>query len=287
LQEQSKSCRESLTAWKELPAISEADLGQNCGPECDLCHSPVLEIKDLTVAYGRNLALQSVDMALAPRQLIGLLGPNGAGKSTLLKAILGMVAFSGQVTVVGRPATQSRDRLAYVPQKEDVRWDFPVTVEDVVMMGRYRHIGWLRRPSRQDKELVMTSLEMVGMADFKRRQISQLSGGQQQRVFVARALAQQGDIILLDEPLTGIDSTSQEVILNLLLRLRDEGKLIIMATHDLPTAAQICNASALINRRVVAFGPGRTVFQPELLAEAFGGKVLTFGGDNATTLWLN
>lgn len=245
--------------------------------------SALLKIEQLTVAYGPMIALRNVSFELDRGQLVGVIGPNGAGKSTLLKAILGMVNYSGKVTIQGQPAHQKRLSLAYVPQKEEVRWDFPVTVEDVVMMGRYRRIGWVKFASNPDRQIVNETLEQVGMRELRHRQISQLSGGQQQRVFVARALAQQGDIILLDEPLTGVDSTSQEVILQLLKRLRDEGKLIIMATHDLNAAAQECDVCCCINHQLIAAGPPRQVFKPDILAQTYGGKILTvnFGDNNS------
>ncbi|HEX2915556.1 MAG TPA: metal ABC transporter ATP-binding protein [Chloroflexia bacterium] len=284
-----KKPQKEQSAWHDIPELGVEKLGENCGPECE--HDPIislLEISHLTVAYGRNLILRDVNLNLPAGQLTGLIGPNGAGKSTLLKSILGMVAFSGEVKVGGSQVNRNRPALAYVPQKEEVRWDFPVSVADVVMMGRYRRIGWLRRPGKADHEAVEDALEKVRMADFKKRQISQLSGGQQQRVFVARALAQEGSVILLDEPLTGIDSTSQEVILNLLLDLRRRDKLILMATHDLHAAAELCDATALINRKLIAYGPSKEVFKPELLASTFGGKVITLAGaGSATTIILD
>lgn len=245
--------------------------------------TPLLAIEQLTVAYDRVLALQDVNLKLNGGNLVAVIGPNGAGKSTLLKAILGMVPHSGNISIAGQTLSQARLRIAYVPQKSEVRWDFPVTVEDVVMMGRYGHIGWIKFPSKRDRQIVRDVLEQVGMLELRQRQISQLSGGQQQRVFVARALAQQGDIMLLDEPLTGVDSSSQQVIMNLLKQLRQQGKLIIMATHDLNTAAQDCNYFCCINQRLVAFGTPQQVFKPDILAETFGGKVLTVQPSDSTT----
>ncbi len=235
---------------------------------------PLLKIEHLTVAYGSVVALQNVDMELAGHNLVGVIGPNGAGKSSLLKAILAMVPLRGKITIEGQPISQARERVAYVPQRSEVRWDFPVTVADVVMMGRYKRIGWVRFASKRDHQIVAESLEQVGMTEFRRRQISQLSGGQQQRVFVARALAQQADIMLLDEPLSGVDASSQEVIVGLLNQLRDAGKLIIMATHDL-NAAQECNYCCCLNHRLVAIGTPAQIFQPDILAQTYGGKVLT------------
>lgn len=241
----------------------------------------LLQIKNLTVAYGASVALSDVNLELAAGQLVGIIGPNGAGKSSLLKAILGMVSHSGQVHVAGQSVAKARLQLAYVPQKSEVRWDFPVTVEDVVLMGRYKHIGWVKFAQKADRAIVQEALEQVEMWDLRRRQISELSGGQQQRVFVARALAQQGEVILLDEPLTGVDTSSQDVIMNLLKELRQQGRLIIMATHDLNTAAQTCDTLICVNRRIVAFGAPSQVFTPEILAETYGGKILTV--PNGTT----
>jgi len=229
------------------------------------------------------LALQNVNLELPGSGFVGLIGPNGAGKSSLLKGLLGMVPTGGRVFLAGNSLAQSRQRISYVPQRSEVKWDFPITVEEVVMMGRYRHIGWVRFPGKQDRRIVAETLEQVGMTEFRHRQIGQLSGGQQQRVFVARALAQQGDIMLLDEPLTGVDTTSQEVIINLLERLRDEGKLIIMATHDLNSAARECDLIGCINHRLVAFGSPSQVFRPEVLAETYGGSILTVDVGNSSS----
>jgi anchored repeat-type ABC transporter ATP-binding subunit len=237
----------------------------------------LLEVVNLSVAYGRNLVLQDVSFCLQPGQLVGIIGPNGAGKSTLLKGILGIVPAGGKILIDGKPLRQARPRLSYVPQKEEVRWDFPVTVADVVMMGRYRRIGWVARPGKQDHAAVIEALDRVEMLHLKDRQISQLSGGQQQRVFMARALAQEGDIILLDEPLTGVDTTSQQVIMRLLEQLRDEGKLILMATHDLNTAAEKCDQLAFVNQTLIALGKPDEVFNPEILTRTYGGRAVNFG----------
>jgi ABC-type Mn2+/Zn2+ transport system ATPase subunit len=238
---------------------------------------PLLKIEKLSVAYGRTLALREVNLELKAGQLVGIIGPNGAGKSTLLKAMLGIVPRSGRVLVGGEPLDKARDKVSYVPQREEVRWDFPVTVWDVVMMGRYRRIGWVKFATKADRDVVGAALEEVGMYQLRDRQISQLSGGQQQRVFMARALAQAGEVILLDEPLTGVDIASQEIILKLLARLTHEGKLVLMATHDLDTAAEKCQKLCCINHGLVAFGTPSEVFQPEVLARTYGGKVLTVG----------
>jgi ABC-type Mn2+/Zn2+ transport system ATPase subunit len=275
--------------WNSEKTAIMQDFEKDAGSEKAGSKSvPLLEVSHLGVSYGRNLALREVNLSLGPGQLIGIIGPNGAGKSTLLKAILGIIPRSGQVQVAGQPLNRMRDRVAYVPQKEEVRWDFPVTVWDVVMMGRYRRIGWLKFARKTDREIVGAALEEVGMYGLRERQISQLSGGQQQRVFMARALAQQSDIIVLDEPLTGVDVASQEVILKLLTRLSQDGKLILMATHDLNTAAERCDKVACINRTLVAFGEPKEVFQPEVLSQTYGGKILTvqngYAGDGPGTM---
>ncbi|MEI7554173.1 metal ABC transporter ATP-binding protein [Candidatus Chlorohelix sp.] len=266
-----------------FPDLSSISLGQDCGPEChEEGHNPLLEIKDLSVSYGQNTVLSEVSFELGSGQLVGIIGPNGAGKSTLIKSILGLTPYRGRVMVNGLPAKQARLKLAYVPQKEEVRWDYPVTVEDVVMMGRYRRIGWVRGPRKDDHVVVEEALELVDMLPLKQRQISQLSGGQQQRVFVARALAQQGEIILLDEPLTGVDTTSQEVIINIIKHQRKHGKLILMATHDLNAAARECDNIACINRGLVALGTSRQVFTPEILARTYGGRAVSLQGESST-----
>ncbi len=258
--------------------------------ETGITGRPVLETDGLTAAYGREVVLRDVNLCLNANQLVGLIGPNGAGKSSLLKAILGVVSYNGRITLEGQPAELNRRSLSYVPQRENVRWDFPVSVSDVVMMGRYRRLGWLRRPGQADRALVAEALAQVEMSEFSQRQINQLSGGQQQRVFLARALVQQGSIMLLDEPLTGIDSASQEVIMRLLLHLREQGKLIVMATHDLVAAAEVCDTCALLNHTLIAFGPAQQVLQPEILSATFGRRVLTLAGQDgqpATTMFLD
>ncbi len=248
----------------------------------------LLDVLNLNVAYGRNLVLEDVNLQLSGSQLVGVIGPNGAGKSTLLKSILGIIPAEGQIHIEGRSLRQARERLSYVPQKEEVRWDFPVTVGDVVMMGRYKRIGWIAGPAKQDHQIVREALEQVGMLAFKDRQISQLSGGQQQRIFMARALAQQGDIILLDEPLTGVDTTTQDVIMQLLENLRQAGKLILMATHDLETAAQKCTQLLFLNHRLIALGTPQEVFNPQVLASTYGARAVSFGtGSSSATLVLD
>jgi manganese/zinc/iron transport system ATP- binding protein len=241
-------------------------------------HEDCLVIRDLTVAYDRKLVLQGVSADIARGEVIGVIGPNGGGKSTLLKAILGIAPVaSGSVTLFGRPAREQRARMAYVPQREAVDWDFPVTVEDVVMMGRYPRSGWLRRPGRADREMAQRELERVGMIDERHTQIGQLSGGQQQRVFVARALAQDGDVLLLDEPMNGIDAATQEVILQVIDEQRVARKIVLLATHDLISASCACDCLCCVNERMVSYGPLAETYTSDNLAKTYGGPVIMLG----------
>jgi manganese/zinc/iron transport system ATP- binding protein len=244
--------------------------------------SPVVEdglvIRDLTVAYPPRVVLRGVSADIRRGQVVGLIGPNGGGKSTLLMAILGIVPIvSGTVTLFGRPAAASRARMTYVPQRELVDWDFPVTAREVVLMGRYPRIGWLRRTARRDHECVDRVLERVGMLAHRGTQIGQLSGGQQQRVFVARALAQEADVMLLDEPMAGIDAATQEVILQIIEEQRRAGKIVLLATHDLASASCSCDCLCCLNGRMVSFGPLQETYTAENLAATYGGPVIMLG----------
>lgn len=236
--------------------------------------APPLEIHDLTVAYQKKPVLWGVDITVPPGQLVGILGPNGAGKSTLIKAALGLVpAASGWIKMFGRPVRESLRRVGYVPQRESVDWDFPVSVMDVVLMGRYGHAGLFRRPGRRDREIARECLEKVRMLPFADRQIANLSGGQQQRVFLARALAQESDLYFMDEPFAGVDAATEAAIVTLLHELRSRGKTILVVHHDLPTARTYFDRLLLLNLRVVAFGPSDEVFTRELLQRTYGGKL--------------
>jgi manganese/zinc/iron transport system ATP- binding protein len=230
-----------------------------------------------TVGYDSTPVLAHTDLVVGWGQLVGIIGPNGAGKSTLIKAILGTLrAQAGTVEVGGWPASSSaaRDLVGYVPQREAVNWDFPVTVADVVLMGRTARLGPLRFPGAADRRMVAYALDQVGMLPFAHRQISQLSGGQQQRVFLARALAQEGRLLLLDEPLNGVDAGTQETIGALLHRLRDAGDTVLMATHDLELAADWCDQLIMVNHAIIAAGPPAQVLQPDILRRCYGGNVL-------------
>lgn len=241
-------------------------------------HEDCLVIRDLTVAYGRKVVLKGVQADIKRGQVVGVVGPNGGGKSTLLKAILGVVPVAGgNVMLFGRPAAKSRAKIAYVPQREEVDWEFPVTVHDVVMMGRYPHTGWLRRNSARDRAVADEMLRQVEMAEYSGQQIGQLSGGQQQRVFIARALAQEGDVLLLDEPMNGIDAATQEVILRVIEEQRQAGKIVIMATHDLVSASCACDCLCCVNERMVSYGPLAETYTTENLAATYGGPVIMLG----------
>jgi manganese/zinc/iron transport system ATP- binding protein len=233
-----------------------------------------LVIRGMTVSYGQKPAVFSVDMTVAPGSMTAIIGPNGAGKSTLLKAALGIIKpLAGQVHVFGRTLEQSRDRIAYVPQRASVDWDFPTCVIDVVMMGLYRQLGLLRRVRADHRAKALSCLARVGMEDFALRQIGQLSGGQQQRVFLARALAQDADLYLLDEPFAGVDAATEKAIIAVLKSLRDAGKTVVAVHHDLSTVAEYFDDVFLINTRKVAEGPVAETFTTENLQAAYGGRL--------------
>ncbi len=236
--------------------------------------APPLEVHDLAVSYYRKPVLYGVDVVIPRGALVGIIGPNGAGKSTLIKAALGVVpVVNGWVRVFGKPIKKVRGRIAYVPQRESVDWDFPVTVEDVVMMGRYGSLGLLRRPGAADRERVAECLDRVGMPELAGRRISDLSGGQQQRVFLARALAQDSDLYFMDEPFAGVDAATEARMIELMGKLRDAGKTLIVVHHDLITARRYFDYLLLLNMRVVAFGPTEEVYTAEKLQAAYGGRL--------------
>lgn len=249
---------------------------------------PTIAIDNLSVAYHGQLALQSATLHLGAGTICGLIGMNGAGKSTLFKAIMGFVKpSSGSVSVNGLTIRQAqhKSQVAYVPQSEDVDWDFPVTVAEVVMMGRYGQMNALRIPRAADRQVVRDSLERVEMWPLRDRQIGELSGGQKKRAFFARALAQGGSVLLLDEPFTGVDVNTERLMIQLLQELRRSGHTILVSTHDLSSIPQFCDQVLLINRTILAYGATATVFTPENLARTFGpGQADRLGGplrDNA------
>jgi len=241
-------------------------------------HEDCLVIRDLTVAYGRKVVLKGVQADIKRGQVVGVVGPNGGGKSTLLKAILGMVpTVSGSVMLFGKPVAKLRSDIAYVPQREEVDWQFPVTAHDVVLMGRYPHSGWLRRTGPRDRQIVDEMLRQVEMTEYSDTQIGQLSGGQQQRVFIARALAQEADVLLLDEPMNGIDAATQEVIMRVIEEQRKAGKIVLLATHDLVSASCACDCLCCVNERMVSYGPLDETYTSENLAATYGGPVIMLG----------
>lgn len=233
-----------------------------------------LEVKDLTVAYHKKPVLTSVSFDIPPGKLIGVLGPNGAGKSTLLKAVLGLIPkVAGDVSIYGKPYREQRKEIGYVPQRESVDWDFPTNALDVVMMGRYGHLGWFRRPGAKERQIAMECLSKVGMADYAGRQISQLSGGQQQRVFLARALAQNAQLYFMDEPFAGVDATTEKAIISLLHELKEQGKTVLVVHHDLSTVKEYFDHILLLNGELIASGPTEEAFIPQNLHKTYGGRI--------------
>ena len=231
---------------------------------------PAVEVASLGVAFGGRPALSDVSFAIPAGSLVGILGPNGAGKTTLLRALLGELPHSGHAALNGRPG--------YVPQHTGARGGFPIDALGVVLMGRYPRLGWLRRPARADRELALALLDRVGLREHARRQFSELSGGQRQRVLVARALAQEGEVLLLDEPFTGVDAVSRDTLLTVLRDLAAEGRTVVMTTHDVAEAGRVCDRLLILNRELVAAGPTAEVFTPETLRRAYGGQVLELDG---------
>lgn len=233
-----------------------------------------IEVHDLTVSYRTQPVLWDIDLKLPEGRLIAIVGPNGAGKSTLLKAILGLIPpLTGKISIFGSPYAEKRSWVGYVPQRESVDWDFPTNAIDVVSMGLYGRVGWFRHLTRDHKKIAMESLEKVGMADFAHRQISQLSGGQQQRVFLARALAEDARLYLMDEPFAGVDATTEAAIFTLLRELRDKGRTVVAVHHDLQTVAEYFDHVVLLNMRLVASGPVATTFTKENLQRTYGGRL--------------
>ena len=235
---------------------------------------PALEIHDLTVAFDRKPVLWNIDLNIPQGKLVGIIGPNGAGKSTLIKAVMGILPLSsGFVKVFDNDIEDIRSRISYVPQRESVDWDFPASVLDVVLMGRYARLGLFKKPRRADRDIAMDCLRKVGMESFARRQISQLSGGQQQRTFLARALAQQADIYFMDEPFSGVDAATEKTIINLLRNMTHSEKTVMVVHHDLHSVSQYFDWVIMLNTRLVAFGPTDVTFTQKNLHETYGGKL--------------
>ena len=241
---------------------------------------PALRLSGVSAGYGDGYAVQDASVALPRGSVTAVIGPNGSGKSTLLKAILGLTPeVQGEVWLDGRPLDDQRARVAYVPQREAVDWTFPVSAQQVVLMGRSRLIGWLRRPRQSDMMAVSRALGRVGMDEHADRQIGALSGGQQQRVFLARALVQDASVFLLDEPMTGVDRVTEELIVELFAELRRAGATILYATHDLESAADSADYLCFVNRRIIAFGPPAETFTAPILHQTFGGELLILADD--------
>ena len=258
-----------------MVAIKDTNVVQSA-PRKAAAHAlpPALSVAGLTVAYGEKPAVFSVDMTVAQGTMTAIVGPNGAGKSTLLKAVLGLVKpLSGEVRLFGLALSRARDRIAYVPQRASVDWDFPARVIDVVLMGLHRELGLLRRVRPEHLDRAHSCLARVGMQDFATRQIGQLSGGQQQRVFLARALVQQADLYLLDEPFAGVDAATEKAIIAVLKELQAEGRTIVAVHHDLSTVRAYFDHLFLINTRAIAAGPVADVFTSENLQRAYGGRL--------------
>ncbi len=233
-------------------------------------------IEDMTVAYDVKPVLWDIDLEVPKGVLMAIVGPNGAGKSTLIKALLGIIPLStGIIRIFNKPYKTVRKRVGYVPQRNSIDWDFPTTVFDVVMMGRYGHLGWIKRPRRKDKDLVLEAIEKVGMGEYINRQISELSGGQQQRVFLARALVQDADLYLMDEPYQGVDATTEKAISNILKGFRNQGKTIVVVHHDLETVKDYFDWITILNIKLISSGPMEKVFTVDNLKEAYGGSIST------------
>lgn len=239
-----------------------------------------LKVKNLTVAYEKKTVLKNISFEIPEGKLIGIIGPNGAGKSTLIKSILGLVpSLTGTVEIYGKIPKIQRNLIGYVPQRESVDWDFPTDVLDVVIMGQYGHLGWFKRPGRQEKELALNCLKQVGMDSFSNRQISQLSGGQQQRVFLARALAQNAQLYFMDEPFVGVDAVTEKTIISLLNELKEQGKTVLVVHHDLNTVKEYFDWVILLNEELIEIGETKKVFTKAYLQKTYGGKLMMLDTD--------
>ena len=236
---------------------------------------PALEVQGLWTGYNHEPVLEDVSFTVPTGEILGIIGPNGSGKSTLLKSVLGLVdTWRGKVHVLGKPGTQQRERVGYMPQNEQVDWDFPVTVGDVALMGRYARRGLFRRSTREDRDAATLALEKVGIYPLRKRLIGELSGGQRRRVLLARALANEPDLLLLDEPMAGLDATAQHQLLDIFDDLRADGATVVLSTHDLSCVAGRCDKAACLNRRLVAFGSPKDVLNEDVLGETFGTHLL-------------
>lgn len=236
--------------------------------------APALEVHDLTVAFDKKPVLWNIDLTIPQGKIVGIVGPNGAGKSTLIKSIMGLLPLSsGYSKLFDQPLNDVRSKISYVPQRESVDWDFPASVMDVVLMGRYSKLGLFKRPRKADRDAALDCLKKVGMEAFANRQISQLSGGQQQRTFLARALAQQAEVYFMDEPFAGVDAATEKTIITLLRDMAQSGKTVIVVHHDLQSVTSYFDWVIMLNTRLVASGPTEQTFTQENLQETYGGKL--------------
>jgi manganese/zinc/iron transport system ATP- binding protein len=238
-----------------------------------------VQVKDLTVSYTHNkIVLEKINFALPSHKIIGIIGPNGAGKSTLLKAIMGLIPYQGgEITLFAKPIHKVRKRISYVPQKESVDWDFPASVFDIALLGRYNRLGFFERPSKTDKVIAMQCLDELGIAHLAKRQIGELSGGQQQRVFLARALAQDAELYFMDEPFIGIDITTEKTIVTLLKKMVVAGKTIVVVHHNLGSIREYFDWLVLLNHKLIAVGNTKEVFTAKLLEKTYGSTFHCFG----------
>jgi ABC-type Mn2+/Zn2+ transport system ATPase subunit len=274
------SALDRLARNSALPRAEAESVPVPVPPAITTAVKPSVVVDGVTAGYGRRIALSDVTLTVASGSLLAVIGPNGAGKSTLLKLIAGLIRpSSGRLSVLGGPPGSAARSIAYLPQAEAVDWEFPVTVREVVTMGRYARLGFGHEPGRLDRERVLAALETVGMADAIDRQIGALSGGQRRRVFLARAIAADPELYLLDEPVTGVDARTQEDLMDVLEAEARAGKTVIATTHDLICAAQRFHQAALINGRLIAQGSAELVLDQELLSETYGGHVLVLPGD--------
>lgn len=236
-----------------------------------------LVTEHLSASYGKNPVIFDINLKIPKAKIVGIVGPNGAGKSTLIKAIMGLVPkYSGNIFIFGQSFKKALRRIGYMPQRENIDWNFPVSVYDVVMMGRYQHLGLLKKPSPKDKALVYDCIDKMGLTPFKDRQIADLSGGQQQRVFLARALAQESELYFMDEPFSGIDVRTEQAIMHVLYTLRDQGKTLMVIHHDLARVRDHFDCLVLINHQVIATGPTKDIFTIENLEKTYGGNLHIF-----------
>lgn len=234
----------------------------------------VITVKNLTISYNKKPAIKGINLSIESGHVIGIIGPNGAGKSTLLKGMLGLLPFdTGEVKIFGRDINSSRKRISYIPQREQFDWDFPINVEDVVMMGRYAHLPIVGFPKSVDRQIVEQVLKKIEMDKYAKRQIRQLSGGQQQRVFLARALAQESDVYFLDEPFVGVDAKTEKAIFELMKELKDCGKTILVVHHDLSSVKDYFDKLILVNQTLIAYGDSQDIFTPGLINKTYGGRL--------------